>query len=193
VRLLRYVTHPQVAVDPATPIERWGLSPEGRGRAHALLGQPWVATVDRVVSSAEAKARETADVLASAIGLDVEVRPGAGENDRSSTGFLPPDEFEAMADRFFAEPEVSADGWERAVDAQRRIVDALADLLGPDATASTVVVGHGGVGTLWCCWLADRPISRRHDQPGQGHYVTVDVDSRRLLHPWHPIDELRPG
>ena len=98
-----------------------------------------------------------------------------------------------MADRSSPQPAASVEGWERALDAQRRIVDELADLLGSSATASTVVVGHGGVGTLWCCWLTDQPISRDHDQPGQGHYVTVDVDSRTLLHPWYPIDRLRPS
>lgn len=194
--LLRYVTHPEVAVDAATPIERWGLSPTGRDRARAVVDQPWAATVERIVSSPETKARQTAEILASSLGLDVEVRPGTGENDRSATGFLPPAEFEAMADRFFDEPEVSAEGWERAVDAQRRIVDALADLLDPageGGAESTVVVGHGGVGTLWCCWLADQPISREHDQPGQGHFVTVDVGSRTLLHRWHPIDRIQSG
>ena len=40
------------------------------------------------------------------------------ENDRSATGYLPPNQFEAMADRFFAEPQASVLGWERAVDAQ---------------------------------------------------------------------------
>jgi hypothetical protein len=44
------------------------------------------------------------------------------ENDRSATGFLPPDEFETVANRLFAEPLVSIRGWERAIDAQLRIV-----------------------------------------------------------------------
>jgi hypothetical protein len=33
-----------------------------------------------------------------------------GENDRSATGFLEPDVFDATADRFFAEPDRSIDG-----------------------------------------------------------------------------------
>ena len=35
---------------------------------------------------------------------------------------------EALADRFFADPHHSAEGWERAVDAQHRVVTALADV-----------------------------------------------------------------
>ena len=52
---------------------------------------------------------------------------------------------------------------------------------------------HGAVGTLWYCWLTDQGISRRHDQPGQGHYFTVDVATRQVVHPWVPIDRIDLG
>lgn len=192
VPTVHYVTHPNVLVDPDAPIERWGLDATGVARATTMLRQPWVADVGRVVSSDETKALQTAELLAAHLGLQVEVRAGIGENDRSATGFLPPDEFERTADAFFAEPERSVRGWERAVDAQRRIVDALADLLDAPTADRTVVVGHGGVGTLWCCALRGVPISRAHDQPGQGHHIAVDVATRRVLHGWRPIDDLSP-
>ncbi|UDY34488.1 histidine phosphatase family protein [Dermatobacter hominis] len=188
--ILRYVTHAEVEVDLSVPVARWGLSSTGRARVVAMLDQPWVPGVGRIVSSDETKAVETARILADHLGLSVEVRPGTGENDRTATGFLPPDEFEATADRFFAAPRRSVRGWERAADAQGRIVAALQDLLDAPSHASTVVVGHGGVGTLWWCWLAHEPISRRHDQPGQGHRFTVDVDRRAVLDRWRPIDEI---
>lgn len=188
--MLRYLTHPNVRIDSAVPIERWGLDEVGVRRATAALAQPWMAEVDHIVSSDETKARQTAEIFGSHLGLEVEVRDGIGENDRSSTGYLPPEQFEAMVDRFFASPEQSIRGWERAVDAQARIVAGLGDLLEQPLNESTVVVGHGGVGTLWCCWLNGQPISRRHDQPGQGHYVTVDVATRSVLHPWRAIDRV---
>ncbi len=190
MRVLRYVTHAEVEVDPAVAVERWDLSAIGRARVRTMLTQPWVPDVGRIVSSDETKAITTAGILAEHLGLDVEVRPGSGENDRSATGFLPPEEFEATADRFFSSPAESVRGWERAIDAQHRISDALDDLLAEPMHDSTVVVGHGGVGTLWWCLLAGVPISRRHDQPGQGHYFTVDVDRRLVLEGWHPIDDL---
>ena len=192
---LRYITHPQVAVQPDVPVTRWGLAPLGIERAEAMCRQPWVPHVRRIVSSDEVKAVQTAEILGRHVGVDVEVRSGIGENDRSSTGFVPPDRFEQLADRFFADPEASVEGWERAVDAQSRIAAGLADLLegregGDEADGDVAVLGHGGVGTLWWCALAGRPIDRRHDQPGQGHYFTVDLDRRAVLHGWRPIDEL---
>lgn len=190
VSVLRYLTHPNVLIDPEVPIERWGLDATGVERARAMLAQPWVPAVDHIVSSEETKAQQTAAILGSHLGIEVEVRRGLGENDRSATGYLPPDEFDSMVERFFGAPDESVSGWERATDAQRRITDGLGDLLEPTGAANTVVVGHGGVGTLWYCWLTHRPIARSHDQPSQGHYFTVDVTTTTVTSGWHPIDDI---
>lgn len=186
--LLRYITHPDVRVEPDVAVARWSLSDEGRRRAALMLELPWMGAVRRIVASDETKAIETATMLAVHLDLDIERRPGTGEIDRSAAGFLPAAEFEAVADECFANPTVSARGWERAVDAQRRVVEALADLLDDEGSGDVAVVGHGGVGTLWYCHLAGVPIERRWDQSGQGHYVTVDRAARRPLHHWLPID-----
>jgi len=185
--MLRYVTHPEVHVDPAVPVPNWHLSERGRGRAVAMLEQPWLAAIGRIVSSDETKAIEIAQLVADHLRLPLEIRAGIGENDRSSLGFVPKAEFEALANAFFAEPERSIRGWERAIDAQRRIARGLADLLTP-AERDVLVVGHGGVGTLWFCFLNGLPIDRRYDQPGQGHYFSVDQQTLRAEHGWRPID-----
>lgn len=188
---LHYISHPNVAIDPTSPVPEWGLSDEGRRRAQAMLSQPWVTSTTRIVSSTETKAIETAEILAVHLGRGVEVRPGTGEKDRRTTGFVPPEEFELLADAFFADPHTSARGWERAIDAQQRIVEGLEDLLTPGEEGRDIaVIGHGGVGTLWYCHLVGVPINRGHDQPGQGHFYTIDLTTRAVLHTWRPIDAL---
>lgn len=92
-----YITHPQVRIDADVPVPGWRLSDVGRARAVAMLDQPWVGSIGRIVSSAERKAIETAEILAGRLHLAVEVRERTHENDRSATGFLPPPEFEAVA------------------------------------------------------------------------------------------------
>ena len=183
---VRYITHAEVVVEPAVPVPHWGLSARGRARVAAMLAQPWASGLTRVISSGETKALETAGILAGHLGIEVEHRDDTGEIDRSVPGFLPPAEFELVADACFARPDVSARGWEPAVAAQARVVAALADLI--DAPGDIAVIGHGGVGTLWYCHLAGIPIARRWDQPGQGHYVTVR--DGRPRHHWHRIDDL---
>ena len=163
----------------------------GRARARAMVGQPWVASIGRVVSSTETKAVETAAILAEHLGCTVECRPELGENDRSSTGFVVAARFEQLANAFLAHPERSVEGWETATAAQARVVAACRDLLvDDDGGPGMAVVAHGAVGTLLYCHLAGLAIDRRFDQPGQGYYFTVDRRVGRPLHPWRPIDEI---
>jgi broad specificity phosphatase PhoE len=189
VPIAYYITHPQVQIDANVPVPEWGLSEIGRARALAMLEQPWVGSIRRVVSSAERKAIETAEILARQLGLTVEVRERMHENDRSATGFLPPPEFEALADRFFANPHKSIRGWERAIDAQQRIVSEVEAVLDAAVGGDIAFVGHGGVGTLLLLSLSNREISREADQPaGGGNYFAYDIGARSILHGWRPID-----
>jgi broad specificity phosphatase PhoE len=191
---LRYLTHPQVALDPDLPVPDWGLSAEGLARTQALAKANWLAGITRIVSSGERKAVQTAEVLANALHLEVERHDAMHENDRSSTGFLPPREFEAVADAFFRDPEQSVRGWERAVDAQERIVREIEAVLSQPVTGDILVVGHGAAGTLLFCHYAKLPIDRAHDQPaGGGHYFTLAVEGRRVLHPWRPMETPPPA
>lgn len=184
-----YLTHPQVAIDPAVPVPQWGLSDVGRRRAADIAAAAWTAGVARIVASAERKAIETAAIVGEAIGVPVESDAAFNENDRAATGYLPPPAFEAMADRFFAEPETSADGWERAIDAQARIVAAVGRVLAGHAGSDVLFVGHGAVGTLLMCRLAGEPIARAHDQPaGGGNRFAFEIATRRLICRWTPAD-----
>ncbi|MBL0371833.1 histidine phosphatase family protein [Rhizobium sp. KVB221] len=186
-----YITHPQVLIDPAVPVPKWGLSVLGRARAEKASTQPWVRRLARIISSDETKAIETAEILAHAAGIEVETVDDMGENDRSATGFLVPDEFEKAANWFFANPQESFHGWERAIDAQTRIVAAVSHVLADhDPALPIAFVGHGGVGTLLKCHLAGLPIARVHDQPpGSGGFLyAFRLTDRSLLTDWAPID-----
>lgn len=188
--LVIYLSHPQVQIDPAIPVPQWGLSPLGRSRTEAFATWPIIRRIEQVVSSDETKAIETAEILARAAGCAVDIRPGMHENDRSATGFLPPDLFEQTANRFFAHPDESIDGWERAIDAQGRIHAALTQVLAEaPQNRITLLVGHGGVGTLLMSRLAGLAIDRRHDQPaGGGNWFAHDFAADRLLSPWRPME-----
>ncbi|HPE47304.1 MAG TPA: histidine phosphatase family protein [Hyphomonas sp.] len=186
-----YLTHPQVQIDPDIPVPDWGLSETGRGRAALAAQLPALQAVARVYSSAERKAVETAAIIAGTSGVPVFELPRTHENDRSATGFLPPDEFEAVADAFFASPSESVRGWERAADAQARIVAETADAIHQALVQDILMVGHGAVGTLLYCHLAGLAISRRHDQPaGGGNLFAYQPAARRMLHPWKPVETL---
>jgi len=188
---VHFITHPDVAIDPAVPVPEWPLSERGRTRMRAVLRQPWVADLRAVFCSTERKAIDGATILAGALGLPVIEISELGENDRSSTGYLPKLEFEAVADAFFARPQESVRGWERAVDAQRRIVAAVDEVLCRAPTEGDIaIVSHGAVGALYLCYLQDRPIGRDADQPpgNGGNRYAFEITGRRLLHGWRSID-----
>ena len=110
---LYFVTHPNVVVSRDVPVPRWPLSELGRQRMRTGLRQPWVRELTAIYCSTEQKAIDGAAILAEHLALDFKQVEDLGENDRSATGFLPPDEFERVADAFFGSPEQSVRGWER--------------------------------------------------------------------------------
>ncbi|MBC7635641.1 MAG: histidine phosphatase family protein [Acetobacteraceae bacterium] len=185
-----FITHPDVAIDPVIPVPDWCLNPTGIARMRSMLTQCWVGSLAYVASSAERKARDGADILAAHLGLAASVHADLGENDRSATGYMPKPAFEALVDAFFANPTDSVQGWERAVDAQARIVSAMRAVLASAPPGDVAVVSHGGVGALLLCHLRQSPISQAADQPpgNGGYFLTFDRASWRLQTAWQRID-----
>jgi broad specificity phosphatase PhoE len=184
---LIFITHPEVTVDPNVPVERWGLSAAGIARMRRFAAGPVVAGVTAVWSSTEVKAIEAAGMLVSTLGLEVRQDPLLGENGRRATGFLPPAEFEKVAYAFFANPQQSVRGWERAVDAQQRIRRAVDRIAIGHGAGDLAVVSHGAVGTLLRCSYLGIPIDRSEDQPHQGHYWTATLPDMAVECGWLPI------
>lgn len=191
--LVYFISHPEVIVRTDVPVTQWELSPKGLARLERMLEQPWVASIGSVFCSTERKAVIAAERLAHVRRLTPVALHDLGEMDRSSTGVLPPDEFNRVADEFFAQPTESVRGWERAVDAQVRIVEAVKrEITLAPGDASIAIVSHGGVGALLKCHLRHVPIHRREDQPSQGHYFVFEVPSWKLRSDWRAVDAAEP-
>jgi len=172
-----YLTHPEVTIDPSVPVPEWGLSALGHERAKAATELPFSHELGAVVSSAETKALETAQAFVERFGISHEIYKDLHENDRSATGFLPQEEFEQTANMFFANPDVSVRGWERARDAQERIVRTTRQALtGYKADLPVLFAGHGAAGTLLMCHLMGVAISREHDQERGGCWYRFHKD-----------------
>jgi len=183
-----FVTHPEVHEDPAVPVTEWELTADGRERMRRFAAGPDVRGVGVVWSSRERRAADAAAILAGQLGVEPQTLEQLAENDRSSTGHLPPELFEPAVHAFFGEPLLSHRGWETAAAAQDRIADALETVLARSPAGGDVaIVSHGGVGTLLLCRLKGTAIHRAEDQPGQGHWFAFDRDSRELLHGWRPL------
>jgi broad specificity phosphatase PhoE len=188
-----FITHPDVVIDPHVPVPEWPLNERGRARLRAMIGQHWLKGICCIFASHERKARDAAQILADALGLDgYGVVPDLRENDRSATGYLPKQEFEATADAFFADPHERVRGWESTLAAQARIARAVEEILSQaPSEGDLAIVGHGGTGTLLLCHLARLPIDRRYDQPATngGNWFAFECSTRQLLYDgWRSID-----
>lgn len=189
-----FITHPEVVIDPATPVPMWPLSTLGRQRTEGFARRVGGA-FQTVWSSTERKAIDGAEILANHLGVERRVDPELGENDRSSTGYLEPAEFWPVVQDFFAHPDESIRGWEPASAAQRRIVSAIervalhAELAGGHA----LVVSHGGVGRLLMAHLQGAPIGgeQRPSNPGGGCCFALRGPPLTLESGWCDIDDWR--
>lgn len=194
--IVRYLSHPQVLVDPNKDVPKWSLNEIGKSRVEALveriINDGILVGTKHIISSAEIKAIETAQPIADVLGCKLTVRPLMHENDRSATGFLKPDEFEKVADQFFTHPDISARGWETAKAAQARILEQVNKNISDNDNGDVLFVGHGGVGTLLYCALSGNKIDRQFDQGpgGGGNYFAFDIKTRKALHGWQIMEKL---
>lgn len=190
-----FVTHPEVVIDPEIPVPDWPLSETGRARmvafATALAGRPIAA----VYASEERKARDGAEILAQHFGLEVRVRAGLEENDRSATGYIAPPEFWEVVEQFFAHPTRSVRGWATAQESQDRIVRAVSGVCEETAGEGLVIIlSHGGVGRLLRAKLEGVGIGEegRPRHPGGGCYFPFDRRTLAPLAGWRSIEDY-PG
>ena len=191
-RTFYFITHPNVVVSQDVPVPQWPLSDLGRSRMKVGLCQPWISGVTSIYCSTEQKAIDGAEILANHLSIGYTKVHALGENDRSATGFLPPQEFEAVADVFFSRPFESVRGWEKAADAQARIVESVLSVSVTDQSKGDIaIVAHGAVGTLLYCHLSGLPIARRWDQPPNngGNYYSFALNPSRVFSWWNSIDD----
>lgn len=191
MRHVVFITHPNIILDENKAVTEWSLSALGRARMQKALKHPWINNISAIYSSQETKSIESAEVIAKHCKLKVNEVEYLGENDRSSTGFLVPTEFEAMANQFFSQPDKSVRGWETANNAQQRIVAAVQGIINEDNTKGTIaIVSHGAVGTLLYCFLAKKSIDRKWDQPPNngGNFYHFQLNPTKVDSGWQPID-----
>lgn len=135
------VRHGRPAIDPDTPPTTWPLCPDGREAVAKLAAQLARYAPSAIASSPEPKALETAQIIAQALGLTVEVDGGLHEHKRPALAFGAEEAFRARIAQVFAEPTKTVAGGESVEHACERLAKALAD----HPARPLVAVTHGTV------------------------------------------------
>ena len=123
-----FITHPEVDADPAVPVPDWELTPRGRDRMRQFAEGPDArgrrARCGRAASARRPTRRRSSP---STLGLPARALEQLAENDRSTTGYLPPELFEPAVQAFFAraaaQPPRLGDRGRRAGADRRRARD----------------------------------------------------------------------
>lgn len=142
------VKHSQPQQDSNLPASEWRLSEEGRLRCQALAEKLATFQPDRIISSQEPKAVETAQLVAGYLNKPCESAEGLHEHNRSNTGYLSAGEFQSRVQAFFAQPDKLVMGLETAAEARIRFENAVKALLEKYPGENLGVVAHGTVITL---------------------------------------------
>ena len=184
-----YLSHPEVKIDPQTPVPKWEISDVGRRRLRAAVARGWPGRGWRLIASPEAKAQQTAALLSNAFGLPLHTHPDMGEVDRSATGYLDLKRHEALADLLFSNPAMGPEGWESADAATARISKAFHEVLA-EVADDLIFVGHGAVGSFLWCALTKTPITRAADQTRGGSFWAGSFGATGFvpLHPWQALE-----
>lgn len=147
-RKLHLVRHAAVLVDQERPAADWQLAPDVDVEIISLLNRFDPSNLQRVVTSREMKARQTGRVLAEALGLPLEVRPGLEEHHRWPGDFVDAAEFRRALAAFFARSNQLVFGKESADTAFRRFDAAVRGVMG-ETRDDELIVAHGRVISLF--------------------------------------------
>jgi len=178
------VTHPDVVIDPKQPVNDWVLSEDGLKRASLLMEELFWNEVDEIYSSTESKARTVAEMAAQHFKKPLFFKDCLVEIDRSSTGFLPYDEFMETVNLFFENHERSCRGWEPAKDALKRVAECVGKIMAENNGKNIALVGHGAAFALLLCYIKNIPPTFDMCQDGVGFISEIDWKNKEIISYW---------
>ncbi len=143
------VKHSQPEIDPNKPAREWPLSEPGRARCVPLAAQLSLLEPNRIFSSDEPKAVETASLLAACLGLTTRVEQDLHEHGRAGVPWMDDAEWQQTMSAFFHQRKELVFGDESADQALGRFSVAVDRIVPLDSGDCSVIVAHGTVISLF--------------------------------------------
>lgn len=136
IYLIRHAETEPAGDDPTM----WPLSERGEDQVRVLAAQPFWTEVKAIVTSDELKAVATVSDIAIQRGIPFFKHEGLRELKRTP-GWLAA--YDERVREVFARPAQSVEGWERAADAQARVLACVDELIARFDPEPFAVVSHG--------------------------------------------------
>ena len=180
------VRHAAADTDPAVPSTLWQLSDEGRAGARQLARERVWRPLERIFTSPEGKALETAHIIAGPNGLTVTAIEDLHEVERPAVqwfGDVYPGGYAAAVRDYFARPEERTHGWEPPATAQARI-RACIETLRDWEPGGFAVAGHGLTLSLYVAAITGLYPAAIWPTITLPDIAVVDTERRVLMRPF---------
>lgn len=179
--VLVLVKHSLPAIDPDVPAREWRLSDKGRVCSRILGEELYRYDLDLVLSSTESKAVETAEIVAGALDIPVEIVKGLHEHERANVRFLEKERFERSIGRFFSRPDDRVFGEETADEAHDRFSNAVNGLSDRFRHRNIAIVTHGTVLSLFVSRISEIEPFALWKQLGLPSWIVLSRSDLRVV------------
>jgi len=180
-KYLILVKHSVPEMETDHPANTWKLSMEGQVRARRLAEELARFEPEVIASSNEPKAKETAEIVAHLLKLEVQILPDLQEHDRSNIPYLSHDAFQASIDNFFQKPDELVFGRETANEAHARFYRAVHSILNEHRNKTVVIVTHGTVISLFVSRLTGNSGLELWNKLGLPSFIAMEPGSNTLI------------
>ena len=134
------IRHAETQQDTGAEASQWVLSERGEEQVELLSQQSFWAEVKAVISSPERKAIATVQDIAFEKKIPFSTHDCLRELQRTPEYIA---DYDARVLEVFEQPARSIGGWERAADAQARIMRCVEELIAAHAEAPIAICSHG--------------------------------------------------
>jgi broad specificity phosphatase PhoE len=144
-----FLRHAETNIDPSLPAHVWSISEEGIRKTQELAKSAVFAEVAGIVHSSEKKARQTADVFAELLRVDLYELPEFDELRRQAGPLLSSREYRLHVRATLTDWEHSHHGWESGRNALQRFSEGVKRINIMFYDKTILVVSHGIVMSLY--------------------------------------------
>ena len=175
------VRHSLPDIVEGVPAHAWELSDEGRTRVARLAETLKQHQLEVIGSSAEPKARETAEILCKSLGVDIVVMDGLHEHERDGVALHSKEEFQSLVREFFEKPDTLIFGNETATQAFVRFRESVELMMNLYDGKLMAIVTHGTVISLFTSWLTGVDGYLFWKDLGLPSFVLLDLQNKKIL------------
>jgi len=148
-----FLRHAETAVEPSQPAREWRITTEGLRQTQELAKSDVFRNIEGIIHSSEQKARQTADVFAEQLNVDLYELSEFDELRRQKAESLSKSEYRFLVRETLTNWERNVPNWESGAEALRRFAEAVKRIDIMFYSRNILVVSHGLVLTLYFCQL----------------------------------------